>query len=170
MTLVVENGTGMPTAESYASVAEATAYHTARGNAAWAALASDAIREQCLRNASAYMIGEYRLRWSGVRLNDVQALDWPRSLVPRRDTAVGAYYPNDAVPVEVKNACASLALRASTGPLHKDQTQRKSSVTIGPISTTYEAGSKIAPTYSEVDAMLKPMLTTSKGQIQMVRA
>lgn len=169
MTLVVENGTGMPTAESYASVAEATAYHSARGNTAWAALANDAM-EQSLRKATAYMVGEYRMRWGGTRLNDSQALDWPRSLVPRKDAPTSGYYANDAVPREVKDACSSLALRASTAALHKDQTQRKSSVTVGPISTTYEAGSKIAPTYSEIDAMLKPMLTTSKGQIQMVRA
>lgn len=170
MSLVVEDGTGLSTAEAYCSVAEATAYHSARGNAAWAALASDAIREQCLRNASAYMVGEYRMRWAGTRLNDVQALDWPRSLVPRKDGATESYYPNDAVPTEVKNACASLALRAATAALFKDQTQRKSSVTVGPISTTYEAGSKIAPTYSEIDAMLKPMLATGRGQIRMVRA
>ncbi len=169
MTLVVENGTGMPTAEAYCSVAEASSYHSARGNAAWEALDSE-VQEQTLRAASAYMVGEYRMRWAGVRLTEAQALDWPRSLVPRRDVAFGAYYPNDAVPAEVKAACASLALRAVTAPLLKDQTQRKSSVTVGPISTTYESGSKIATTYAEVDAMLKPFLSVRSGQIRLVRA
>lgn len=169
MSLVVEDGTGLSTAEAYCSVAEATAYHAARGNTAWQDLASD-IQEQCLRKASSYMVGEYRLRWAGSRLTEEQALDWPRSLVPRRDAPTSGYYANDAVPQEVKDACASLALRASTAALHKDQTQRKSSVTVGPISTTYEAGSKIATTYSDVEAVLKPMLSTSAGQIRMVRA
>jgi hypothetical protein len=116
------------------------------------------------------MVGEYRMRWAGVRLNESQSLDWPRSLVPRKDMAVGAYYPNDAVPSEVKNACASLALRAATATLLKDQTQRKASVSVGPISTTYEAGSKVAITYAEVDAMLKPFLSVRSGQIRLVRA
>ena len=169
MALLVEDGSGLPAAQSYCSVAEATAYHSARGNAAWEALDSE-VQEQCLVKASTYMVGEYRMRWAGSRLTEEQALDWPRSLVPRRDMVSGAYYPDNSIPSEVKNACASLALRASTAPLRKDQTQRKSSVTVGPIHTTYEAGSKIAPTYAEVDAMLRPFLTTGTGQLRMVRA
>lgn len=169
MTLVVETGTGLSTAVAYCSVAEASAYHLARGNTSWEDLDPE-VQEQCLVKASAYMVGEYRMRWAGVRLNESQSLDWPRSLVPRKDMAVGAYYPNDAVPSEVKNACASLALRAATAELIKDQGQRKSSVTVGPISTTYEAGSKVSVTYSEIDAMLRPFLGAVKGQLKMVRA
>lgn len=168
MPLVVETGSGSATAEAYCSVAEASAYHSARGNTAWENLDSD-VQEQALRAASDYMVGEYRMRWSGERKTDEQALDWPRSLVPRKDRGAGGYYADDAVPQEVKNACASLALRASTATLRKDQPQRKSSVTIGPIHTTYEAGSKVAATYAEVDAMLKPFLTVSAKQIQLVR-
>lgn len=169
MTLIVETGTGSSIAEAYCSVGDASVYHSALGNTAWEDLDLE-VQEQCLRKATAYMVGEYRLRWGGKRLNETQLLDWPRSLVPRKDVAAGAYYPNDAVPVEVKNACASLALRAATGSLLKDQSQRKSSVTIGPISTTYESGSKIATTYAEIDAMLRPFLGVRSGQIAMVRA
>jgi hypothetical protein len=169
MPLVVETGIGSSTAEAYCSVVEASAYHSARGNTAWGDLDPD-VQEQCLRKATSYMVGEYRLRWSGVRLNETQLLDWPRSLVPRKDVTAGAYYPNDAVPLEVRQACASLALRAATASLLKDQSQRKASVTVGPISTTYEAGSKVATTYAEIDALLRPFLGTRKGQIPMVRA
>lgn len=35
MSLIVEDGTGLPDAESYASVAFADAYFTARNNSAW---------------------------------------------------------------------------------------------------------------------------------------
>ena len=35
MALEVEDGTGKSTAESYISVADATTYHTARGNSTW---------------------------------------------------------------------------------------------------------------------------------------
>lgn len=167
MTLIVETGSGLSTAESYLSVAQASAYHEAMGNTTWADLDSD-VQEQALRKAAAYMVGEYRLRWAGNRLNETQALDWPRSLVPRKD--FGGYYPQDVVPTEVKNACASLALRAVTASLHKDQGQRKSSVTVGPISTTYESGSKVATTYTEIDAMLRPLLSTGSGQVRLVRA
>lgn len=168
MSLIVETGSGSPIAESYASVAEALALHEARGNTSWSALGTTA-QEQALRNATAYMVGEYRMRWSGVRLTTDQSLDWPRSLVPRRDTAHGSYYPNDSVPTEVKTACILLALRASRSTLLKDQTQRKASMTVGPITTTYEAGSKAATTYAEVDAILRPFLSIRTGQIRLVR-
>lgn len=169
MTLIVETGSGLSMAESYCSVADASAYHSAMGNAAWAALASDALREQALRRATAYMIGEYRARWAGVRMTALQALDWPRSLVPRKDLPQLQYWANDQVPTEVKNACASLALRSSAKALLADQGQRKSSVTIGPISTTFESGSTVATSYPEVDGMLRPFLTATKGQIRLVR-
>lgn len=169
MSIIVEDGTGLATAESYISVAAATTYLNAIGNITWAALATDALREQALRRATHFMTGHYRLRWNGTRMTMTQALDWPRSLVPLKDAPFATYYANDTVPTEVKNACASLALRASTITLLADQTQRKSSVTVGPISTTYEAGSKVATTYAEIDAMLRPFLNGGNGQIQLVR-
>ena len=169
MTLIVEDGTGLATAESYCTLVEAAAYHTAQGNAAWAALASDTVREQCLRRATAYLVNAYRDKWAGTRMLAAQALDWPRSLVPRKDLPQLQYYANDAVPTEVKNANASIALRAATLTLLADQGQRKSSVSVGPISTTYEAGSKVATTYAEIDAMLRPFLNGGNGQIQLVR-
>lgn len=52
MSLVTEDGTAKADAESYCTVAFATTYHSDRGNAAWAALASDTVREQLLRPAA----------------------------------------------------------------------------------------------------------------------
>ena len=168
MSLIVETGTGSATSESYISVADADIYHAARGNAAWAAL-STTEKEQALRKATAYMLGTYRARWSGMRFGTTQALDWPRSLVPLRDVPFSTYVADNVVPAEVSTACASLAVRAAAGALLADQTRRKSSVTVGPISTTYEAGGKVSVTYAEIDAMLRPYLTTGAGQVRLVR-
>lgn len=168
MALTPEDGTGLATADSYCSQAEATTWHAAMGNAAWALLASDA-KDQAIRKATQYMVQEYRLRWAGARMLASQALDWPRSLVPRRDTPWLQYYDNASVPTEVKNACASLALRASTGTLLADQKQRKASMAVGPITTTYEAGAKVSVTYAEIDAMLRPFLNGGNGQINLIR-
>ena len=82
MPLVTEDGTGLATAESYATLVEAAAYHTSIGNSSWAALASDTVREQYLRKATFYMLQRYRPRWSGWRKTSTQALDWPRYNVP----------------------------------------------------------------------------------------
>ena len=83
MSLIVEDGTGRADAESYASVSVADAYHTARGNTAWAALATTALKEAALRKATDYLGQTYGLRWKGYRMTTTQALDWPRELVCR---------------------------------------------------------------------------------------
>jgi hypothetical protein len=160
--LIVEDGTGLANAESFISVADATTYHAARGNAAWAALASDTIREQCLRKATDYMEAVYRLRWSGYRTGTIQVLSWPRYAVPRKDYAVFAghaltsYYASDAVPATVANACAELALRAATGELSPDIERAVSRETIGPITVEYEKGSLQSKRFEAVDNMLMP--------------
>lgn len=175
MAIVVEDGTGLATAETYCTVAEATTYFSNIGNAAWAALASDAIREQSLRKAVAFMLGRYRSRWAGYRKTTTQALDWPRSLVPIKDApdlygGSASYYDDASVPTAVKNACASLALRAASATLLADQSRTKKSVTIGPITTVYDDVAGQATIYAEVDAMLAIYLKNSGNQVAMVRA
>lgn len=174
MALIVEDGTGLATAESYISVTAATTYFSNIGETAWAALASDAVREACLRKATSFMLGRYRPRWDGTRKGTTQALDWPRSLVPIKDApdlygGSDSYYDDASVPAAVANACASLALRAATADLLADQTRTVSSVTVGPISTTYDPVSSQAVQYKEVDAMLAPYLKSSGNRIEMVR-
>src|SRR4030067_613978 len=174
MTIVVEDGTAKADAEAYCTVAEATAYHAALGNAAGAALLTDAVRDQCLRKAANFMTGRFRARWNGSRKTTTQSLDWPRSLVLIKDSPNGygssaSYYSDSVVPNEVKNACASLALRAATADLLADETRAKLSVSVGPISTTYDPNSSSAKQYKEVDAMLAPYLKAAGGRITMVR-
>ena len=174
MAIIVEDGTGKTDAESYISVADATTYFTNIGNTAWAALASDAVREACLRKATAYMLGKYRPMWEGSRKSTTQALDWPRSLVPIKDApnlygGSQSYYDDASVPAAVAQACASLALRAATSDLLADQTRTVSSVTVGPISTTYDPVSSQAVQYKEIDVMLAPYLKSGGNRISMVR-
>lgn len=168
MALITEDGAGLSNAESLCSVAAADAYHVSIGNASWIFL-SEAVKEQCLRKATAFMTGRYRARYSGARKTTTQALDFPRSYMPIKDALSRAYYSDTATPLPVQQACASLALRASTTTLNADQKRSKSSVTIGPISTTYDPLSPIATQYKEIDAMMAPYLTGSSGTLEMVR-
>lgn len=175
MALIVEDGTGLANAESYCSVAEATAYHGNIGNAAWASLASDTVREQCLRKATMYMLQRYRPKWAGWRKTSTQALDWPRYNVPIKDAPVlyggsPSYYDDASVPQTVKDACASLALRAATATLFADESRTVSSETVGPISVTYDAYSGQAVKYKEIDTMLAPYFRSGGGQVLMTRA
>ncbi len=166
MALIVENGSQVSGAESYLSVADATTYHAARGNAGWAALASDTVREQLLRKATDYLGEAYRLAWQGRRVTAVQPLDWPRYGVYSdgflRDDAV--------VPVEVQNACAVLALKANAGPLVQDTTQTKVRVKVGPIETEFDPYSPQTKTYVSIDRMLAPLLKSSGVTARLVRS
>ena len=179
MALIVENGTGLADAESYVSVADADTYFSKRGNAAWAALAT-AVKEESLRKATDYMVETYRLRWKGSRVNGVQALDWPRAFVLRADfqyagmngqTMIGgeSFYPSDVVPVEVANACAELAFRASSADLLADYGSQVKSETVGPISVTYADGARQTVRYAAIDRKLSPFLI-GWGQMQVARA
>ena len=77
MGLIVEDGAGLASAESYASVSEAGAYLRARGNGeAWDD-AEQSDREIALRKAADFMRQVYRTRWAGARVHFEQRLDWP---------------------------------------------------------------------------------------------
>lgn len=163
MALEVEDGTGKSTAESYISVAEASTYHTARGNTAWAALTTDALREAALRKATDYMRQAYRSRWQGYKVNEDQALDWPRYDVEVEGYAVDS----DIVPTEIKNACAELALKASSADLNPDLTQGVLSEQVGSISVTYDKGSPQFVRYRAIDAIIAPYLKAGGGGCSM---
>ena len=163
MSLICEDGSGKSDSESYISVADASSYHTARGNTAWAALATDALREAALRRATDYMRQAYRSRWQGYKVNEDQALDWPRYGVEVEGYAVDS----DIVPTEVKNACAELALRASAADLNPDLTQGVLSEQVGSIQVTYDKTSPQFTRYRAIDAILSPYLRAGGGGCSM---
>ena len=173
MTLIVETGSGSASAESYVSVAQADLYHSSRGVVSWAAL-SEPDKEGALRRVCDYLTAAYRLRWAGSRKTLTQALDWPRSLVPVKDApgeygSSAAFYADSVVPPELLAASCALSLRAATGPLIEDQERAVTSVTVGPISTSYDKGSSQSKRYPEIDATLRPLLKTGTRQIPLVR-
>jgi len=165
MALIAEDGTGRADAESLCSLVAATTHHAAMGNAAWAALASDTLREQALRRATAYMAAIYGPLWTGRRVTAAQALDWPRVDAMRAE--VDSYWPTNAVPPAVVKACAELALRASAGDLLGDQGREVLEQTVGPITTKYAQGASQAKRFAAVDAMLATLLTTPRGGVSM---
>ena len=163
MSLICEDGSGKSDSESYISVADASNYHTVRGNTAWAALTTDALREAALRKATDFMRQAYRSRWQGYKVNEEQALDWPRYNVEVEGYAVDS----DIVPTEVKNACAELALRASAADLNPDLTQGVLSEQVGSIQVTYDKASPQFTRYRAIDALLSPYLKAGGGGCSM---
>lgn len=181
MALITEDGSIVAGAESLVSVEYASTYHTNRGNSAWAALASDTVREQALRRATDYIGQVYRSRWAGSRVSSIQTLDWPRAYVPREDLKGASienldfnggiyFYPNDEVPTEVKNACAELALKASTDDLLPDLTQGIVREKVDVLEVEYDKYSSQLPRYTAIDRMLMPFLRGSSASRTVVRA
>jgi hypothetical protein len=175
MALIVEDGTGLPNAESYISIADAITYLTSRGDATFAA-AILAAQEAALRNATDFMVAQYRFGWGGYRFNTVQNLDWPRIYVPITDAAAMGfgqgyplYYPFNAVPLPVAQVCADLALRALTAPLSPDVPRVKKSVQIGPLKVDYDSNYSVTPTFVAVLNKLAPYLTGQGMQTRLIR-
>lgn len=167
MTLIVEDGTNVPNAESYASVAQADAHHAGRSSAAWLDLDTD-VKERCLRESTDYITQRYSGRWGGMRSLWDQALDWPRYNVPLVDSLNG-YRPNDAVPPELVKACAELAYKTNTTPLTTDTGRETLSETVDAISVTYAQGASRQTQYPAVEGWLKPLLV-APSSIKITRA
>lgn len=166
MSLVVEDGTGLSTAESYISVTDADTYFTARGVTAWTG--STTVKEQALRKATDYLLQRYRSRWQGVRMLSTQALDWPRANV----CVDGYYVASDAVPVPVERACAELALKTLSDDLSPDLDRggEVASESVGPVAVSYFAGADPRKVFTAIDDMLAPFLTGGRAVAALSRA
>jgi hypothetical protein len=168
---------GSATSDSYATLAQAMAYHTAKGNAAWAA-STDAMRETALRRATEWVDATYRTRWQNIGLPvypRVQALEWPLSGI----TDPYGYDVNHlTIPTEIINATSEAALRelAAPGSLSPDYLASESvkTATAGPVSVTYmdNAGAGAAmPILTIVDGILARLLGgRARNVAELVRA
>lgn len=181
MALVVEDGSGIANAESYASVSDADTYHSNMNATAWAAAATPA-KEAALRAATVYIDGRYGARFPGWKRTKDQALLWPRSGAVDASgwsiESTGAL----AVPSPLKRAVAHLAATALTTTLAPDVDRggriKSKSINAGQgavgVATEYESGAPIGTTYRTVDLLLAPLLglVDSGGMrtVELVRA
>lgn len=148
----------------YGTRTEADAYHSERGNAAWA-LATTTVRDAALILASEWIDGKYRASFPGWKTGlRAQEREWPRTGAydrERHDIAT------TEIPIEAKNATYEAALREVTTPgsLLTDYTMGKriSSVTVvGAVSVQYEGLSSaldLQLSIPVVDRILAPILT-----------
>ena len=163
MTLVVEDGSGLSTSESYISVANADARHTSLGNTAWTG--TDAAKEAALRKATEYLEQRYASRWRGTRLLRAQRLSWPRY-----GAEVHGYtIESTIVPDVVANACADLAVKTLSETLNADQERGIVREKVGPLETEYDPYSSQAKRYPAIDEMLAPYLLGG-GAARLIRA
>lgn len=160
-TLVVEDGTGLASANSYLSLADANSYFEARRNPETWSSADESAREQALRVGTDYLDSKYGDQWVGIRSTKAQALDWPRALAYDVD---GYPIEVDEVPKRLKHATAEMALRYLTAPdellpdvAQDDQGIASESNTVGPISqsVSYQGGKAYSKRFTQVERLLK---------------
>lgn len=158
--LIVEDGTGLPNAESYVSVAEADDYHSKRGNELWATLTLDK-KEQLLRIASDYITYIYGNIFIGKRAVSGQALAWPRiSITDYTLYSLG-------VPRQIREATAELALVANSTSLMPNTASpaAKKRVKVGPIEVEYVTSAYTGPRFLAATSRLAEFVDqiTSSG-------
>ncbi len=116
MPIVVEDGTGLETANSYCSEDTADEYFDDRGNTAWGTSTGD--KEAALIRASAAIDATYRTRYPGYKTNlRDQGLEWPRtSAYDAQNNLV------EGVPIEIIQATCEAAARelAEAGSMMPD--------------------------------------------------
>lgn len=165
MPFVAEDGSGVSGANSLVSVSDADAYFTLRNNMTWDAKSTEE-KQASLLEATAWVEGQYRGTWIGTIKSTNQGLSWPREK---------AYDPDrrlmEGVPQQIKDAVCELALAALDESLAPavERGGRIISETIGPISTTYEAGAPSGRTFPMVRMLLQGLSRKSIGSISLVR-
>ena len=121
LTLTPEDGTGLASANSFASVAEADTYHegvVTAHRSTWDG-ASNETKEESLVMASRLL--DRKTSWPGSRLTGTQALSWPRDGAE----CDGHDVPSNLVPVPVKDATSELARLLIANDLTVDQDQNQ---------------------------------------------
>lgn len=159
MALIVEDDTGLATAEAYVSIANSEIHMTemyGTSEALWNA-ASDADKEQALRRAARYIDSRYD--FVGTRLNAVQALEWPRSNAIEQTST---HEIIDGVHQRVKDASVELALMVIKGitlfPVTSEGGNVKS-ITVGPIKKEYsEKAVNREPVFHLIDRLLRYLI------------
>ncbi len=183
MPLVVEDGTGVAGADSYASLTAAAAYWAARPhdpNAGRWTAAADPNREGALREATDYVDATWGPLFRGSRKTAAQGRLWPR--VERQDIdpadfetiadLLAAQAVTDrplvgsdglqlaALPAQIVAATIELGARALSARLASDVSaagwvkRRK----VGPIETEYGGAGQPDGAYGVVDRLLGPLL------------
>lgn len=172
MAFTPEDGTGVPAANSFISVAYADAYFAERGNVVWGALANEK-KQFALIQATDYITARWSEKFKGALPDNDQGLVWPR-----------LYYGVEALqmPDTLKRATAEYAIRANSAPLAPDypydETGRlyiKKREEVGPIveETSYSSSSADSlytfRSYPVPDNLIRGLLNSGGTGGQLMR-
>lgn len=163
--LIVEDGTIVTNANSYASLAVIRAYNDQRG----AELPDDDDTVMQLATVAMDVLAGYGRRWKGNRAYPLlQVLDWPRTDVVLYGQAV----LNTFIPPQVISAQCYLVGVAVTVDLLPVTSERALIVDkLGPLESDYSDryGSLLSPIMPNLDMLLDPLINAGGGSLRVVR-
>jgi len=163
MAFIVEDGTGVAGATSYASEDDFDTYVEDRN---YTVTVGDT--ETALVRATQVLDATYRKRYPGARTNGRdQSLEWPRT--GATDDASNTI-ADDEIPVEIIDATCELALRELASPGSTmpdiDRGGQPRRLRAGSVEIEYGANASATATFSLIDGILDGLLSGSGGGIQ----
>lgn len=171
MPLVIEDGSLVPDATSYVSVADVRAYAAARASTIPAADPSgDAAIEAACIVANDYL-ETFRGEFKGVKVSPAtQSLQWPRNGA----TLDGAEIPANAIPKLLKDAQCQLAIENVNGldlmPTGDGREVIRKKIDVLETEWKPGAGGAAQPILTKVRKMLEPLLSGSGFGLKVIRA
>lgn len=172
MAIIVEDGTGKPTANSYIDVAFTRAYAESRG---FVFSETDAEIEAWIVMGCDF-IESFSEQFKGTRATTTQALSWPR-----KDVVIdGETFPSNAIPTQLKLAQAQAVIEQSQGselqPSITGYAVRREKVDV--IEVEYATGggqnntatTTLTPRFPKIEQWLKPLLRGGLGLLTVIRA
>ena len=162
MTLIVENGSKVTGANTYISLADARTRATALGVTI---SSTDADAESQLIRATLYVDRKYRARYQGYKVDETQALQFPRVYVVVDDYMIDS----DEIPQELIDAQVYAAAELEAGNsfyTNNDGRSVASEQVTGAVSVSYfntgKRGSQIA--FTAVEDTIRPLLASGTGK------
>jgi hypothetical protein len=164
MTVVVEDGSGVEGANSYASAADLFAYANQRGTPL---AVTEAQANALLVQAMDYLEAKFGRRWQGERSNTAQALAWPRSGVYVDNVRIGS----NEIPRELQYGQLAAAIEANSQDLLPNKEPAVVREKVGEIEVEYtNTGKRMSVSaFSKADALLRP-LCVNGGLALAIRA
>jgi len=166
---IPETGTGSSTSTSYISVAELAQYLEDAGLTI--TLTTDAEKQAAL-NRMTNVLDSFA-KWPGERLNDDQALEWPRLYAYYKD---GVEIDSDVIPPEIKKALAYFVYYSNAGtdviPVREGSpVKSESNAVSGAVSESkeYWFSSKQTPEISEIRMILRRLLKKNTASLDISR-
>lgn len=158
--ITVEDGSNVPNANSYVTVAEFVAYAAERG----VLIPVDAAQQEILLIKAMDYLESFHTRYYGVPSWTDQALAFPRYY----------NYADTGIPTALKKAQMVLAIAAQTVelfPTTSGTTRSAKRQTVGPITIEYsESSISGRPDIPQAMVLLRPFFGGGAGQLPVVRA